>query len=75
MGSVQPEPDTEAGSMATRPRPCTFIEEGPLFASFMNGMFNLVTVLWNKCYFHFTDRDRVFAVGFSNHDPFVTVSN
>jgi len=105
MGSVQPEPDTKAGSMATWPRPCAFKEEGPivwpspndftwdlviywmffewmdeipenmLWASFMNSMFNLIVVLWKKCYFHLTDRDRVFAIGFSNHGLFVIVSN
>ena len=48
------------------------IPENMFCASFMNSMLNLVTVLRNKCYFHFTDRDRVFAIGFSNHDPFVT---
>lgn len=51
------------------------IPENMLCASFMNSMFNLVIVLWNKYYFHFTDSDRGFAIGFSNHVLFVTVSN
>lgn len=47
------------------------ILENMLYVSFMNNMFNLITIFWNKYHFHFTDKDRVFAVGFSKHDLFV----
>ena len=46
MGSVQPEPDTEAGSMATWPCPCAFKEEGPIVWPSPNNLTWDLVIYW-----------------------------